>query len=141
MTTAKTTAKTSKKTTKPAPAKRSTKAAVKTAVVVAEVTPQVLGSELKKKELIDLVVEKSAIAKKDAKPVIEAMLAVLGGAIAEGREMNLQPLGKVKYNRVKESENARIVILKLRQNKAAAVGAVGAVAAKDTGTGRASKIE
>ncbi len=129
MTTAKTTAKTSKKTTKPAPAKRSPKAPVKKAAVVAEVTPQVLGAELKKKELIDLVVEKSAIAKKYAKPVIEAMLVVLGETIAEGREMNLQPLGKVKYNRVKESENARIVILKLRQNKAAALGA------KDTDAG------
>ena len=107
--------------------------------MVAEVTPLVLGPELKKKELIDLVVEKSAIAKKDAKPVIEAMLAVLGETIAKGREMNLQPLGKVKYNRIKESENARIVILKLRQNKAAALATkdtdAGTGTDTDTGTG------
>ncbi|VAW00501.1 hypothetical protein MNBD_ALPHA07-1221 [hydrothermal vent metagenome] len=127
-TTENTTENTSKKTKKPALAKPSPKAPVKKAAVVAEVTPQVLGPELKKKELIDLVVEKSAIAKRDAKPVIEAMLAVLGDTIAEGREMNLQPLGKVKYNRIKEMDNARIVILKLRQNKGTALGA------KDTDT-------
>ena len=120
-----TTKNTSKKTKKSAPVKSRTKAPVKAAAVVAAVTPQVLGPELKKKELIDLVVEKSAIAKRDAKPVIEAMLAVLGDTIAEGREMNLQPLGKVKYNRIKEMDNARIVILKLRQNKGMAEGAKG----------------
>ena len=124
-----TTAKTSKKTKKAAPAKRSPKAPVKSAAVVTEATPQVLGPELKKKELIDRVVEKSAVSKKDAKPVIEAMLAVLGETIAEGREMNLQPLGKVKYNRIKDAEDARIVILKLRQNKMAVL------AARDADTG------
>jgi DNA-binding protein HU-alpha len=114
---------------KPAPAKGSTKAPVSKAAVVNESKPQVLAPELKKKELIDLVVEKSAVSKKYAKPVVEAMLEVLGETFAEGREMNLQPLGKVKYNRIKEMDNARIVILKLRQNKAAAEGAKTAIPA------------
>ncbi len=124
-----TTAKTGKTKKKPAPAKRAVNAAVKSAAVVSRAKPQLSGAELKKKELIDLVVEKSAVQKNHAKPVIEAMLEVLGETVAKGREMNLQPLGKVKYNRVKEADNARIVILKLRQNK------VVAAAAKDTDAG------
>ena len=73
--------------------------------------------ELKKQELIALVVERSDVAKKHAKPVIEAMLAVLGEALAEGRELNLQPLGKVKHNRIKDTPRARVIVTKIRQPK------------------------
>jgi DNA-binding protein HU-alpha len=73
--------------------------------------------EMKKQELIALVVERSDVAKKHAKPVIEAMLDVLGEALAEGRELNLQPLGKVKQNRVKDTPRARVIVAKIRQQK------------------------
>jgi DNA-binding protein HU-alpha len=72
--------------------------------------------DLKKKELIDQVVERSQIKKKDAKPVVEAMLAVLGETIASGRESNLQPLGKLRINRTTDKGNGRIIICKLRQS-------------------------
>lgn len=75
------------------------------------------GTELKKQELIDKVVEASGVKKKDAKPVVEAMLEILGEALAEGRELNLQPLGKLKLNRTRETANARILVVKLRQSK------------------------
>ncbi len=75
--------------------------------------------ELKKPELIDMVVAKSDIKKKYAKPVVEAMLEVLGETLAKGREMNLQPLGKVKYNRTKETTSARVIVAKVRQSKPA----------------------
>ncbi|MEN8983771.1 MAG: HU family DNA-binding protein [Planktotalea arctica] len=71
---------------------------------------------LKKKELIDTVTERSGIKKKDAKPVIEAMLEVLGETLAEGREMNLQPLGKIKINRTKEVQGGNVLIVKVRQS-------------------------
>lgn len=73
---------------------------------------------MRKKELIDLVVEQSGIKKKDAKPVVEAMLAVLGEAVGNGRELNLQPLGKLRINRSVERSNGRIIICKLRQSTA-----------------------
>lgn len=79
-------------------------------------TPVVAEADLKKRELIDLVVEKSGIKKKDAKPVVEAMLAVLGETIAAGRELNLQPLGKLRINRAEEKSNGRIIVCKLRQS-------------------------
>lgn len=75
------------------------------------------GLELKKQELIEKVVRLSEVKKKDAKPVVEAMLQVLGEALAEGRELNLKPLGKVKLNRTKEMPNARVIVAKIRQSK------------------------
>jgi len=57
--------------------------------VVVTVTPVVSEPDLRKKALIDLVVARSGTKKKDAKPVVEAMLAVLGETIGAGRELNL----------------------------------------------------
>lgn len=89
-------------------------------LVVRETTPVVADPALKKKELIDTVVERSGIKKKDAKPVVEAMLAVLGQAIAEGRELNLQPFGKLKINRSKEVQGGSVIVAKIRQSNAVA---------------------
>ena len=87
-----------------------------TAVVVEGPQPVVSGPEMRKKELIDLVVERSGIKKKDAKPVVEATLAVLGEALADARELNLQPLGKVMVRREKEMPNGRVLVTKIRQS-------------------------
>jgi nucleoid DNA-binding protein len=105
--------------------KDAVKAAVK-AVVEAPITtpvvegegpqPVVSGPVMRKKELIDLVVERSGIKKKDAKPVVEATLAILGEALAETRELNLQPLGKVKVRREKLMPNGRVLVTKIRQS-------------------------
>lgn len=75
----------------------------------------ILGPVMRKKELIDAVVERSGIKKKDAKPVVEAMLAVLGDALAEKRELNLQPLGRVMVRREKQMANGRMLVTKIRQ--------------------------
>jgi len=73
--------------------------------------------EMKKQELMAKVVERSGVAKKHAKPVIEAILEVLGEAIGEGRGLNLQPFGKLKHNRIKDTPAARVIIAKIRQPK------------------------
>lgn len=70
---------------------------------------------LRKRELVDNVVRRSGVKKKDAKPVVEAMLAELGEALATGRELALPPLGRVVINREKELPDGRVIILKLRQ--------------------------
>lgn len=77
----------------------------------------ILGPELRKKELIDDVVARSGIKKKDAKPVIEAMLAAMGEALAEKRELILPPFGKLKVRREKDMPNARVLTAKIRQPK------------------------
>ena len=86
-------------------------------------SPESSQVEMKKQELMAKVVERSDVAKKHAKPVIEAMLEVLGEAIGEGRELNLQPFGKLKHNRIKDTPAARIIVAKIRQPKAQAVSA------------------
>lgn len=75
-------------------------------------------AELNKKELIDAVIARAGTKRQDAKPIVEAMLAVLGETIAAGRPLNLQPFGKLTINRTVEKPNARVVVVKLRQNAA-----------------------
>lgn len=70
---------------------------------------------LKKQELIATVVERADVPRKYAKPVIEAMLAVLGDALGEGRDLNLEPMGKIKRKRLKDTGNARVIVANIRQ--------------------------
>lgn len=103
----------------PKPAAAAAKPAPKPApkpTVVATASPVVAAPDLKKRELVDLVVERSGIKKKDAKPVVEAMLSVLGETVAAGRELNLQPFGKLRINRATEKATGRVVVCKLRQS-------------------------
>lgn len=86
--------------------------------VVTETTAaEIVSTELKKQELLQLVADRADLNKNKVKPVVEAMLEVLGEALAEGRELNLKPLGKVKINRQKEVGNARVTVAKIRQSK------------------------
>ncbi len=116
---AKSQARTSRAAAKPTPAKivKPAAPAAKDAATTAPAT------ELKKSELIAMVVERSGVRKKFAKPAVEAMIEVLGEAIAEGRNLNLQPLGKVLPQRTKETSNARITVARIRQSKSAMAAA------------------
>lgn len=71
--------------------------------------------DLRKPALIEAVVRRSGVKKKDAKPVIEAMLAELGETLAAGRNLSLEPFGKAKVVREKEIQNGRMLVLRLRQ--------------------------
>ena len=84
-----------------------------TLVTVAE--PTVAAPELKKRDFVNLVVERSGIKKKDAKPAVEAALAILGEALSEGRELNLVPMGKVKVTKVETKANGQLVVCRIRQ--------------------------
>lgn len=86
-------------------------------VVVQEKSPVVSAPDLKKTDLVDAVVELSGIKKKFAKPAIEAALEVLGEALAEGRDLNLRPLGKVKIQKSKELANGTVITARIRQPK------------------------
>ncbi len=99
-----------------APAKPA--AAAPKPVVVAETAPEPVLPDLKRQELLAQVVARSDVKKKFAKPVLEAALALIGEALAEGRELNLAPMGKVKINRTKQMANGRVIIARIRQNAA-----------------------
>lgn len=113
------TTKTSTKSTSTTKAKTTKAATSKSAapVVVDAPQPVVSGPMMRKKELVDAVVTKSGMKKKDVKPVVEAMLSVLGSALQDGRELNLQPLGKVKINREKKLPSGKMMIAKIRQSE------------------------
>lgn len=83
--------------------------------VVAISQPVVGQEDMRKKELIDLVVERSDVKKKYAKPAVEAVLAILGETIESGRELTLPPMGKVRINRVEDKGAAKVYICKLRR--------------------------
>ncbi|MCF6316628.1 MAG: HU family DNA-binding protein [Marinosulfonomonas sp.] len=115
---------------KPASAPAATAKAPVAPAAKAPVTAVAGPPVLRKKELIERVVARSGIKKKDAKPTIEAMLAVLGEALASGEELNLQPLGKVMVKRVKEQPNAKVMVCRIRQRKADAPSTVVNIGAK-----------
>lgn len=100
--------------------------------VVSALKPVVTGPTMRKRELIEAVVKKSGIKKKDAKPVIEAMLLVLGSALQDGRELNLQPLGKIKINRERKRPEGKVMIAKIRQARDLPTSEVAAPSADDT---------
>ena len=86
-------------------------------VVVEGPQPVVAGPVMRKRELVDAVVAKSGKKKKDVKPVVEAMLMVLGSALQDGRELNLQPMGKFKVNREKKMAEGKVLVARIRQAK------------------------
>lgn len=114
-----------------APAAPSADAPAAEPKLVTSATPVVTGPEMKKKDLIDKVVKRSGVKKKDAKQVVEAMLAVLGEALFEGRELVLQPMGRLKTTRVKEAGNGRVLICRLRQGGGEGKGGKEALAEED----------
>ena len=109
--------------------KTTTTAKAKTPVAKAPAKPAVQGvalaeraapAILRKKQLIDEVVARSGIRKKDAKPVVEAMLAVLGEAVAAGTTLNLHPLGKLTVQKQNQKSTARVTVARIRQSAGAA---------------------
>ncbi|MDA7426633.1 HU family DNA-binding protein [Thalassococcus lentus] len=69
----------------------------------------------RKNELIELAVARSGVKKRDAKPAIEAALAIMGEMVSEGRELNLKGFGKFKVKRTVDAQNGTVVHARLRQ--------------------------
>lgn len=82
---------------------------------VGDVSPRVV-DDLKMRELVDAAVEAGDLKKPAAKAAIESALKVLGAALADGRDVNLPGLGKVKIKRSKVTNGRRVLELRLRQN-------------------------
>ncbi|MEO0745268.1 MAG: HU family DNA-binding protein [Pseudomonadota bacterium] len=111
-----------KAATAKAPAKKAapTKpATAKTAKVVpAPVTklePVVAGPALRKKELLDTVALKTGMKRAEVKKVVEATLTMMGLALQDSRDLNLQPFGTVKINRERKLPAGKVVAARIRQ--------------------------
>lgn len=73
--------------------------------------------ELTKKELIERMVEQTEMKKGDARRALDAVLTVLGGALAEGANMSAAPLGKIKIARTKDTKNGQLVVCRIKLKK------------------------
>ncbi|SMY07879.1 HU family DNA-binding protein [Flavimaricola marinus] len=82
----------------------------------AEIAPT-LKVQVKKKEFLERVVERSGMRRGDAKTAMEATLAILGEALANGEEVNIPPFGKAKVNREKETPRGNAYSLRLVRNR------------------------
>lgn len=92
---------------------------------VATPVPEVDPNLLKKPDLLDQVVARTNLKKRDVKPAVEAALAVIGEALRAGNQLALPPLGKVRLVKTKElGGGAAVMTLKLRTARHAAVAAL-----------------
>ncbi|MEO1639296.1 MAG: HU family DNA-binding protein [Pseudomonadota bacterium] len=92
----------------------------KTEAIVPDADP------LKKPDLLDQVVARTNLKKRDVKPAVEAALSVIGDALRDGQDVNLPPLGKLRVVKTKDlDDGAAILTLKLRTPKHASVAATG----------------
>ena len=73
---------------------------------------------MRKNDLIDRVVLRSGVKKKDAKPAVEAALAVLGEALSDGEVLQRPPLGKGRVTRTVEQDSGEVLVCKLRRRAA-----------------------
>lgn len=101
----------------PAPLPKTTPRTVSKDIDAAKIgAPEATGlPEMRKRELVDAVVDRSGIKKRYAKPAIEAALAILGEALEEGRSLQMPPLGRVKVQRAKELEDGQVIVAKVRR--------------------------
>ena len=77
---------------------------------------------VKLKDLIDRVARSSGAKRNVVKPIVEATLKVVGEALDAGESLTLQPLGRIKVNRSKESGGGSTLTIKLRRGKTGAGG-------------------
>ena len=92
------------------------------------------GSQLKKPDLLEQVVARTNLKKRDVKPAVEAALSVISDALARGDEVVLPPLGKLRVVKAKDlSGGAQVLTLKLRMPKDASRQAATDLAETDEG--------
>ncbi|MFI0397116.1 HU family DNA-binding protein [Paracoccus jiaweipingae] len=82
---------------------------------MAEPTPVKI---VQKREFLDRVATAAGVRKTDARAVVEATLAELGKAFAEGESLSVEPFGKARVNRQKDVNGGEVIILRLRRKQA-----------------------
>lgn len=122
-----------KPTAKPAAATAREKSAPKIAVVADDFVPETVADKvenLKLKQLLSAVVDKTSAKKKDAKEIVEAVLVEIAAALAKGHSLSLPPLGNLRVVKSQEKGGATTMVLRLRVGGAKGTGEDGVA---DTG--------
>lgn len=75
-------------------------------------------AQLKKPALLNQMVDRGQIKKRDAKPALDAALALIGEALGRGEDLILPPLGRLRVVKTKHlDDGAQLLTLKLRRGK------------------------
>ena len=124
-------------TPKPSP-ESTTASAPKVAVVPkvdAEATDSAPKAEtVKMKDLLTTVTTKTGAKKKDAKDVIDALLAEIAAALTAGKALSLPPLGNLRVAKTMDKGGSPMMVLRLRMGNSDAK-------AKDTNEALADEDE
>ena len=102
---------------KPRPVKNPPSDNVDAAVEITSNAGPVLTVKLK--DFIDRVVTASGGKRQSVKPVVEAVLKVLGDALEAGENLALPPLGRARVNRSKTTDSGALLTIKLKRGGAA----------------------
>jgi Bacterial DNA-binding protein len=110
------------KTTKPALAAVQTTpklSAAKVAVVPAKAKAEAddtapRAETVKMKDLLAAITTKTGAKKKDAKDVVDAMLAEIAAALTAGRALSLPPLGNLRVAKTMDKGGTPTLVLRLR---------------------------
>lgn len=103
----------------------------RTAPVVADVPVVKAGAPVKKKEFAERVAARSGLRRSDAKTALDAILAALAEALADGQELILPPLGRIKVTRDKAGKNNRVLTVRVALPKPGDAAAKGLAEADD----------
>ncbi len=80
-----------------------------------EAAPAVAEPVLRKKELFERVVAATGAKRGDVRHITEAVLDILGKALADGEVLALPPFGKARVNRQKDLATGEVLIVRLRR--------------------------
>ncbi|MGL4311542.1 MAG: HU family DNA-binding protein [Paracoccaceae bacterium] len=115
------------------PARTSSKASETTSPPDEGGTAAPSAGTLRARELVAQVSAATGSKKPQVREIVEATLAAMGNALAEGRALNLPPFGKAHVTRTKDRGGAEVMVLKLRRGTAKAAAAEQTEALADAG--------
>lgn len=72
-------------------------------------------NQLRRKDFVDSVAARSGRKRSEARVIAEAALDVLAEALAQGKEIILPPLGRIRVLKTKDGPRMRILTLRLQQ--------------------------
>lgn len=74
--------------------------------------------QLRMRDILERVVDRSGMRKGEARTAIEATMAVIGEAIENGEDIDLPGFGKLKLQREKETPRGKAYVMRLVRNTA-----------------------
>lgn len=75
-----------------------------------------LRQQLRMKDMVERVMDRTGLKKGEVKASVEATLAVLGEALESGEDINTPGLGKMRVTREKPTPRGRMMMVKLVRN-------------------------